>query len=130
MGDFKIPDELKAIIDAHAADVVPKRRYLCGVCEDQGLVWVRHQSDCGYSYFGAMRCTCGATFPKGPNGRMEFACGYSEKIPTYTASGLTEKDVFSESARAAWEEQEWLHADRMRQPDAVEERKAIQGENS
>ncbi len=102
----------------------------CEICEDLGLVWTRQKAGTfGYSFFAALRCPCGITFPRGPNEVSKAPAGWSSSIPTFTEVGLKPDDVYSESQRTKWETEEWEREQARLDPEAVAERDAIQGEH-
>ena len=117
------------------------RTFNCTVCEDQALVWVRRRHgglEKGYTYFETLRCHCDQSKmgwivteenrKKGLNKRTPALRKWDREIQTYKEAEIPEDHVYSLSARLAYEEQEHQHRKAAETPEAVAERKAIQGE--
>ena len=116
------------------------RAYSCAICEDEGLVWVRrrHGKDAGYTYFDTIRChsdkvTMGylvlpEDVSKDSKRRSWGPRRWDRQIRTYMDAGIPAEQVYSMSARAAYEEQEHQQRKAADDPAARAEREAMREE--
>ena len=119
-----------------AAEAAKPKPPSCAICEDHGFVFVRQRRPgMSHSFFGILRCHCGQGWPGwyvvedgGKPRRVLGKRQWDRQMTSYVDAGLRADEVYSLSARLAYEEQEHQHRKAAETPEAVAERKAIQGE--
>ena len=137
---IKLGPEAVAILKRRCgeAEHAAPRTYFCPTCADEGIVYSRVTTG-RYPYFAAWRCHCDGkergffvTKEDRERGSHQRTFGnrtWDTQIRRYSDGGITRDQVYSLHQRLAYEEQERMFREAASTPEAIEERKAIQGEH-